>query len=59
MGLFEEFGRQVEQFKQTAKERAEETANFRCRACDARFNTDDGQCPECGAAKVESTKSEE
>jgi len=56
MGLFEKFGRQVEQFKQTAKEAAEENATYRCRDCDARFNTHEGQCPECGAKEVTPTE---
>jgi rubrerythrin len=59
MGIFEKFGRQVEQFKQTAKETAEENANYQCRACDARFNTHEGQCPECGATKITAAETEE
>ena len=58
MGLFEKFGRQVEQFKRTAKEAAEEDANYRCRACDARFNAHNDQCPECGAQEVVATDGE-
>jgi len=59
MGLFEKFGRQVEQFKQTAKEATEENADYRCRACDARFNTREDRCPECGATNVSPTRTEE
>lgn len=59
MGFFTKVGRQVEQFKQTAKKTAEENADYRCRACDARFNTSGNQCPECGAKKVVPTRTEE
>lgn len=55
MGLFNRLGREVEQFKQTAKSAAEEDAEYRCRACDARFTTHHEQCPECGAETVEPT----
>ncbi|MFC6787212.1 hypothetical protein ACFQFH_15480 [Halobaculum halobium] len=59
MGFFERMGRQVEQFKQTAKNEAEQHADYRCRACEERFQTDYDECPECGAATVESTTDEE
>lgn len=35
MGFFTKVGRQVEQFKQTAKKTAEENTDYRCRACDS------------------------
>lgn len=52
MGIFRKVGRQVEQFKRTATEAAEEDADYRCRACDARFDAHEGRCPECGATEV-------
>lgn len=58
MGLFNRLGREVEQFKQTAKNAAEEDAEYRCRACDARFTTRHDRCPECGAETVEPTDDE-
>lgn len=58
MGFFETVGRQVEQFKRSAKKAAAESADYRCRACDARFNTHDDQCPECGTTEIVSTAPE-
>lgn len=58
MGLFNRLGREVEQFKQTAKDAAEEDATYRCRACDARFTTPVDRCQECGAETVEPTDDE-
>lgn len=52
MGFFKKVGRQVERFKRTATETAEEDASYRCRACDARFDAHDGRCPDCGATEV-------
>jgi rRNA maturation endonuclease Nob1 len=54
MGIFNKLGRQVEQFKQTAKEAAAESADYQCQACDSRFHTEYEECPECGAAAVTS-----
>ncbi|WP_224332294.1 hypothetical protein [Haloprofundus halobius] len=59
MGIFNELGRQVEQFKQSVEKTAEENAAYQCRECDARFHTHHDQCPECGAERVESTTTEE
>lgn len=59
MGFFEAFGRRVEQFKQTAEKTAAETADYRCRACDARFNTRANECPECGETAVTPTETKE
>ena len=53
MGLFKKFGRQIEQFKQTAKNTAEENVDYQCRACDARFATRHDQCPECGEDRAD------
>lgn len=61
MGLFREAGRQVEQIKQSVTESAEETedaedvdadANYECESCGARFETHDGECPECWSAEI-------
>ncbi|WP_433623710.1 hypothetical protein [Halomicrococcus sp. NG-SE-24] len=59
MGLFEKLGRQVEQFKQTAKKTAEENASYRCQACHERFDADYDRCPECGAEQVTPTETAE
>jgi rubrerythrin len=48
MGLFTELGRQVEEFKQAAKNAAESDETFRCPACDEQFDSAHEQCPECG-----------
>ncbi|MCU4924369.1 hypothetical protein OB905_00010 [Halobacteria archaeon AArc-dxtr1] len=58
MGLFESLGRRVEQFKQTAKEAAEENATYRCAACGSQFNAHDGTCPKCGADAVVTVETE-
>ncbi|MFC6835532.1 hypothetical protein [Halomarina ordinaria] len=55
MGLFKRLGRQVEQFKQTATETAEGDADYRCRACDARYHVQHDRCPECGTEDVVAT----
>lgn len=59
MGLFNRLGREVEQFKQTAKESAEEAKDYRCEECDARFSTDHDYCPECGEDAIAETADEE
>lgn len=56
MGLFEQIGRQVEQFRQTAKETAAANADYHCRACEARFDTHEVQCPDCGAEEITPTE---
>ncbi len=58
MGLFNEVGRHVERFRQTAKETAAESAAYECGACGERFHTDHDECPECGATAVESVAEE-
>ncbi|MFC6974916.1 hypothetical protein ACFQL1_09860 [Halomicroarcula sp. GCM10025709] len=52
MGLFNKIGRNVEQFKQTATDAANEQADYECRACGSRLHTDHEECPECGANEV-------
>ena len=60
MGIFNELGRQAEQFKQKAKEAAEEHADakekidYQCQNCDAQFQTEYDECPECGAQEITS-----
>ena len=58
MGIFNRLGREVEQFKQTAKQSAQERHDYRCTDCDARFSTDHDYCPECGADAVVETTDE-
>lgn len=58
MGLFNDLGRRVERFKQSAVEAAEAGADYECRACEARFHTDREECPECGASAVVPTEDE-
>ena len=55
MGFFENLGRKVEEFKQTATETAAEEASYSCRSCGERFYTDHDDCPECGGAVVQRT----
>lgn len=52
MGLFEEAGRRVEQFKQQAKTAAEEEADYECAACGVPVYTPQEHCPECGAGEI-------
>ena len=59
MGFFRSIGRQVEEFKQTAKQSAEESAAYHCRSCEERFHRQHEQCPECGAETVTETRTEE
>ncbi|WP_313691843.1 hypothetical protein [Halorarum halobium] len=53
MGFFKEVGRQVEQFKRTAREAADEEETRQCGACGTRSNADYDECPECGAPSTE------
>ena len=55
MSFFKRVGRQVEKFKQTATETAQKDATYQCQACDARFNTQHDQCPECETRSIVST----
>lgn len=53
MGLFNRLGREVEQFKQTASDAAEETKQPECPACEASLpegflDSLPADCPECG-----------
>ncbi|WP_224269678.1 hypothetical protein [Haloprofundus salinisoli] len=59
MGIFNELGRQAEQFKRTVQTTAEENAAYRCRECDARFHTHLDQCPECKSTRVGPATTEE
>ena len=53
MGFFKKVGRQVEQFKQTARETAEEEETLQCGACGTQLNTSHDECPECGAPSTD------
>ncbi|MHB9287052.1 hypothetical protein ACKVMT_08430 [Halobacteriales archaeon Cl-PHB] len=53
MGLFNRLGRQVEEFRQTAKQAADEHADFECAACGERYAVPKDACEECGAEAVE------
>ena len=55
MGLFNKVGRQVEKFKQTAKNAAESAETSQCPACDEQFDSAYEHCPECGAEMSGST----
>jgi rRNA maturation endonuclease Nob1 len=59
MGFFKRAGRQVEQFKRTATETANEAADYQCDACDAYFHTHHDPCPECGGEATVSTESDD
>lgn len=63
MGLFREAGRQIEQFKQSVAESAEEAepddaegsdgdADYECESCGARFDADEEECPECWSSEI-------
>ncbi|WP_088901343.1 hypothetical protein [Halorubrum lacusprofundi] len=58
MGLFNEVGRQVEKFKQTAKNAAKSAETYQCPACGEKFDSTHEQCPECGEEMVGSTETE-
>ncbi|MEF8824742.1 MAG: hypothetical protein V5A27_00105 [Halapricum sp.] len=59
MNFFKRVGRQVEEFKQTATEAAEEDAVYQCQACDERFNAKRDQCPECETQTIALTAEQE
>lgn len=50
MGLFRNLGRKVGEF--TGEAKAAASADYRCEACDARFETAHDYCPDCGAEAV-------
>lgn len=52
MGFFENLGRKVEEFKQTAADTANEEATHECGNCGERFFVDHDECPECGRDAV-------
>ncbi|WP_328765651.1 zinc-ribbon domain-containing protein [Haloarcula rubra] len=49
VGFFEKAGREVEKFKQTASEAAEDHRTPECPACGESVPDDVEECPECGA----------
>jgi len=58
MGLFNRLGREVEQFKQTAKDSAADQFDYRCEACDSGFAKNHDFCPDCGTEAVVDTTAE-
>jgi rRNA maturation endonuclease Nob1 len=48
MGIFRKMGRNVEEFAQSVKESADESAGYRCVDCDEGFHVNRETCPECG-----------
>ena len=52
MGFFEDLGRKVEEFKQTAEETAAEEATYVCESCGERFFNEHEACPACGAEAI-------
>lgn len=60
MGLFEDLGRKVEQFKQQATDAASQEASHVCGDCEELLYADREQCPHCGSENiVERTASDE
>lgn len=51
MGLFEEMGRKVEKFKQSATDNADAPTHH-CLDCEEEFFTDYDACPECDGDHV-------
>jgi uncharacterized OB-fold protein len=49
MGLFENLGRKVEEFKQQAEEASEAEAVAECADCGEAVYTDREDCPACGS----------
>jgi len=58
MGLFENLGRKVEEFKQEATEASREQADYRCGDCDAIVYGGRDDCPDCGGENLVARKSE-
>ena len=52
MGLFENLGRKVEEFKQEATEASREQADYRCGDCDAIVYGGRDDCPDCGSTDL-------
>lgn len=52
MGLFERLGEKVERVKQQVDTAKAESADYRCRSCEARIYSDLDACPECGSEDV-------
>ncbi|WP_227015670.1 zinc-ribbon domain-containing protein [Haloarcula sp. JP-L23] len=49
VGFFEKAGREVEKFKRTVSEAAEEHRTAECPACGESVPDDAEECPQCGA----------
>ncbi|MFB6150261.1 MAG: hypothetical protein ABEJ40_00500 [Haloarculaceae archaeon] len=58
MGLFENLGRKVEEFKQQAQEVSESRAIGECADCGKVLYTEHDECPECGSADLRSRQPE-
>jgi len=52
MGLFENFGRKVEEFKQQAESASRDTAERECADCGELLYSDRAECPECGSENL-------
>lgn len=52
MGLFEDLGRRVEEFKQEAEEASRATAVAECADCGELLYSDRENCPECGSERL-------
>ena len=52
MGLFEDLGKKVEQFKQQAESASQKQADRKCAECETLIYTDREDCPECGSERI-------
>ena len=52
MGLFEKFGRKVEEFKQQAESASHDQANRKCGDCGTLIYTERDDCPDCGSDDI-------
>lgn len=52
MGLFENLGRKVEEFKQEATEASKDQADYRCGDCDTLVFGGRDDCPDCGSERL-------
>lgn len=59
MGLFENLGRKVEEFKQEATSASAEEASHECADCGELIYTDREDCPECGSERIVDRDSED
>jgi rRNA maturation endonuclease Nob1 len=59
MGLFENLGRKVEKFKQSAQDASADSAEAICADCETLVYSDRDTCPECGSADLQRRESDE